>query len=140
MKKIFLVSIGCLVVLFSNISFTAPLPQMKPIAIEGTIKTIAWIPENHVAAKPGFSGSLGKDRIFPAHYVVELIDTLVENSGSSQGLSNQFKSGENISVTVNHNINDGYLKKGMRIKIYDYKVSGDEGGTWYSFSRIDFIK
>ena len=32
-----------------------------------------------------------------------------------------------------------YLKKGMRIKVSGYKVAGDEGGTWTSFTGIEIL-
>jgi len=140
MKKIFLINVICLFVLLSIFSYAAPLPQMKPISIEGTIKTISWLPEKKVMAQPGFSGTLGKDRVFPAHYIINLTDTLVESDSNSTSPYNKYKSGEDISIIINHMQDDGYLKEGMRIKIYDYKVSGDEGGTWYSFGKIEFLK
>jgi hypothetical protein len=31
------------------------------------------------------------------------------------------------------------MKKGLRIKVRGYKVAGDEGGTWTSFTGIEIL-
>jgi hypothetical protein len=54
--------------------------------------------------------------------------------------SRTFRSGAAITVFIAHQADDGYLKKGMKIKIFDYTVRGDEGGDWYSFSAIDRLE
>ena len=113
-----------------------PRPELD---IEGLIAVVEWVPERTEKGEPGMSGSLGCDRTFPAHYAVELVDctvTLAEGeSESSAGSMSKPKLGktEKYSLTLNYPADDGYFKRGMRVNIKGYKVSGDEGGIWTSY-------
>jgi hypothetical protein len=128
-----------ILIFVSFMKFSAPLPQTGPFDIKGCIKEISWHPVKFIKKIPGASGTLGKDRKVPAHYRITLTDTTVDNRG---GMNSHpaYKSGKIIRLTINHEKDDGFLRKRMIIKILDYRVRGDEAGNWYSFRKIQIIR
>ena len=111
---------------------------------------LKWVPEKKIKAVRGMSGSAGKDRTFPAHFLVTLEDfegvdrqtaaTMTRYIDWS-ALKDQEKGCRPSFVLLKINHNDkNYLKKGMRIKVSGYTVRGDEGGTWTYFTGIDVMK
>lgn len=128
---------------FSALSTSAPVPRIGPMHIEGTIESVTWSPASFIRGK-GFwregkwhpmSGSLGRNRTIPARYTVILKESRVETLPSADP-GRSFRSGSVITLFINHEANDGYLCRGMRIRVLDYTVGGDEGGDWHSFSGI----
>lgn len=83
------------------------------------------------------SGSAGVDRTMPARYVVTLVNVSVEGKGA--GKPRMLKEDGRAEITLPHDRNDGFLKKGMRIAVIGYLERGDEGGTWTSFERIEIL-
>lgn len=144
MKRLLTLFIPLLAVLFGfAVALAAPVPPVGPMNIEGVIETVSWVPDTFVKAKGVWrdgkwcpcSGTLGRDRTRRAHYRVTLTETKVESLPGADH-SRSFRGDSAITVFIAHPANDGYLKKGMRIKIFDYTVRGDEGGDWYSFSAL----
>ena len=144
MKRLFIVLATFFVALFGPVaSPAAPIPAIGPMHIEGVIEALSWTPDTFIKGKGvwrdgkwfPFSGSLGHDRTRPARYRVTLADTKVETLPAADP-SRSFRSGSVITVYIPHSADDGFLKKGMKIRIHDYTVRGDEGGDWYSFSAI----
>ncbi len=115
----------------------APMPPVGPVTIEGTIQEIRWYPEKLVKGTPGMSGSAGKDRTFPARYVIRLTDVVLREP--FQGNAAKFERTGGATVMLNHKADDQFLKKGMRIILFNYRESGDEGGTWTSFDRLEVV-
>jgi hypothetical protein len=124
----------------------APIPPAGPFDISGTISEVQWFPEQHVPGKKGFSGSLGHDRVFAAHFVVKLVNysgVTAENavritryiSYKAYGDKNPSGMPPFIILKLDHK-DKSYLKKGMKIRVKGYKVRGDEGGTWTSNSGV----
>ena len=125
----------------------APLPPMDKVTIAGTIAEVKWIPEISVKGKKGWSGSLGRDRVFPAHFEVTLRDysgPKVDQAWMMNGfMSVERKDTEDrsklpptLEVWVNSEDQDD-LKAGMNIRLVNYMVTGDEGGTWTSCERVE---
>jgi len=148
MKRLLTLLISLLAMLFgSAVALGAPIPPVGPMNIEGVIESASWTPDTFIKAKGTWrdgkwrpcSGTLGQDRARRAHYRVTLADTKVETRPGADH-SRSFRSGAAITVFIAHPADDGYLKKGMKIKIFDYTVRGDEGGDWYSFSAIDRLE
>lgn len=83
------------------------------------------------------SGSAGIDRTIPARYVVTLVDVSVEGKGA--GKPWMLQEGGRAEIIVNHDRDDGFLRKGMRIAVIGYLERGDEGGTWTSFEKIQIL-
>jgi hypothetical protein len=51
---------------------SAPLPPIGKADIDGTIEKATWEPARKLKAIKGMSGSAGRDRTFPAHFVIVL--------------------------------------------------------------------
>ena len=51
----------------------------------------------------------------------------------------QFKSGETIEIKLNHPKDDNFLENNMRVRIIDFKMSGDEGGMTTTFKKIEIL-
>lgn len=120
-------------------TFMAPMPQIGPMTIKGTIQEISWTPDKFLKKIPGASGTLGRDRIIPAHYDITLIGTRMVGQNRKDSRPG-FRSVTTIRVTINHPKDDGFLLKGMVIKIFDYRERGDEGGIWYSNRKVVVIR
>lgn len=132
-----------MVIAFAVTSFAAPMAPRPELDIEGLIATVEWVPEVTEKGVWGMSGSLGGDRTFPAHYQVELVDCNVALAEGEiepdPGFMPGIKLGkqEKFSVSLNHPADDGLLKRGMRIKVLGYHESGDEGGVWTKYRKIE---
>lgn len=115
-------------------AYSAPMPPVGPVSIEGTIRSIEWSPARVAKGIPGMSGSAGHDRTFPARYRITLKDVRVTgvNTASFQGK-------ETVAIELPHQADDGYLRTGMRIRVTDYSERGDEGGTWTRFGDIRIL-
>ena len=120
-------------------AFCAPMPEIGPMTIEGNVEEVTWSSETEIEGIYGMSGTAGVDRTFPAHYKVTLTDTITDISEESWQ-KEEFKTGNTLEIVIYHKKDDNYLKQGMRIKVIDYRINGDEGGYWYSFARIEIIK
>ncbi|EKD83434.1 MAG: hypothetical protein ACD_39C00682G0002 [uncultured bacterium] len=129
--------------IFAVSVIASPMPPQPELDIEGLVAVVEWVPEATEKGVWGMSGSLGSDRTFPAHYKVELVDcnvALAEGEiDPDQDALPVAKLGkqEKYSVTLNHPANDGLIKRGMRVKVLGYNVSGDEGGIWTTYKKIE---
>lgn len=149
MKTVKFLFLAVIAVFFESSLFSAPMIPIGPMNIEGTIETVTWQPEQFIKGQTvnmdgkdvPLSGTLGADRRIVAKYQVKLIDTIVEKpSGVDNPYYKSLPSGAPISATIYHDKDDGYLKKGMRIKIFGYQIGGDEGATWSSYKEIEILK
>jgi hypothetical protein len=124
----------------------APIPPAGPFDIVGTISEVKWVPEQYIPGKPGWSGSLGHDRVVLAHFVVRLVKykgVSAENAVrvtryityNAYGDKNPSCLPPFIILKINSK-NKNFLKTGMKLRIKGYSVRGDEGGTWTSFTGI----
>lgn len=144
MKSLFRIWLnGLIFVSLSAVTFAAPLPPMKPVTVEGTIVEARWSPSMPHKGQPGFSGSLGNDRVEPAHFHIKLRDYrgveaaeacrlnfLLGDTTAPQGAP------EFLLLKLNHDDAEA-LKKGMRLRVVDYRVAGDEGGTWTRYTKLE---
>lgn len=125
---------------------SAPLPPVGKTDIDGTIEKATWEPGKKLKAIKGMSGSAGRDRTLPAHFVVTLkgfSGPTVKQAAmmnSFVGATNSGETGDNrpsrLTVWINSN-DPSYLKPGMRIRVSGYTVTGDEGGTWSHHDRVE---
>ncbi|MBI5848868.1 MAG: hypothetical protein HZB31_13155 [Nitrospirae bacterium] len=135
----------CFVLFMASNSFSAPLPRFEPVDLSGTISDVRWFPEKSVMGTPGMSGSAGKDRTFPAHFIVELNNAEGVDRETAGRLS-YFVAGERskgrkdstMFLQLDHR-DRNFLQKGMEIRIRGYTVRGDEGGTWTSYKKIEVL-
>jgi hypothetical protein len=128
----------------------APLPPLGKITITGTITQATWVPRATLKGRKGMSGSLGRERVIPAHFVVKLGDysgPSVRQAWMLNGFMNVSTSGTEdrskppaaLVVWVNSEDSKA-LKDGMRIRLVNYTVTGDEGGTWTAIDRMDVLQ
>jgi hypothetical protein len=125
---------------------SAPIPQAGPFDITGTISEATWFPPDVKKGRPGFSGSLGHDRRFPAHFVVKLVDysgvpardaIRITRYVRYDAYGDRKPSGMPRFIILKlDSDNRSHLRKGMKIRVSGYTVRGDEGGTWTRNSGI----
>jgi len=128
-------------VILSSSALAAPRLGYGPMTIEGTITEISWSPERSVKKEPGVLGPPCENRFTWARYEVVLNDTIVDGDSEINSKINfLFKGGEVGTLWIDHKNDDGFLKQGMRIKVYDYRLDGDECKDWSSFEKIDIIE
>jgi hypothetical protein len=137
MRKAILVTLVFAVIIWTCVVFAAPMPPTGPVTIEGTIKEIRWHRAKLIRATSGMSGSAGKVREFPARYVIKLMDVVMR--APSQGGGEILRKTPVATVMLDHPRNDRSLKKGMRIIVFNYRESGDEGGTWSTFDKVQIV-
>lgn len=127
----------------------APLPPMQPVTVEGVIERLQWSPETKVAGHPGFSGSLSRDRVVPAHFRVAIVEYRgieAEEAWRLNGImsdpsvssANRDRPPRHIILQLNHD-DPHALVPGTRIRVQGYVVAGDEGGTWTRFQALDVL-
>ncbi|MCX6865552.1 MAG: hypothetical protein NTV46_04925 [Verrucomicrobia bacterium] len=133
----------------TTILSSAPLPPLGKIDVTGTIEEARWVPMASLKGRKGFSGSLGQDRVIPAHFTVTLRDYAGPKARQAwmmngymgvktTGTEDRDKPPATLMVWVNSEDRE-YLKAGMKIRLVGYTVTGDEGGTWTSCERVVFI-
>jgi hypothetical protein len=131
-------------------SSASPIKPVGPVDVAGRVTEITWVPEQKIKSRPGMSGSLGHDRINPAHFLVTLIDYEGVTSETAVMMTRYInwtalKGHEPpnrpsfILLKINHN-NKNYLKKGWKIRVVGYTVRGDEGGTWTAYKAVEIFK
>ena len=120
----------------------APLPPLPPADLCGRILDQAWVPEEHLEAWPGASGSLGRDRSVPAHLRV----ILGEVTGIPRDLAERlsFLAGASAGEVPDGGILlllavDGpdEFTGAASLCVTGYRVRGDEGITLTSFESIN---
>jgi len=121
----------------------APLPPLDKYDITGTISELQWYPEKRIKGIPQMSGSAGYDRTMPAHFIVKLINYSGIDSATATRITRYINPHKPASplyilLKINHE-NPYYLNKGMKIKVIEYTIRGDEGGTYTSYKRIIII-
>ena len=151
MKKPFSFLIMCgFVLLVWGLVFCAPIPPIGPLDITGVIEEVRWFPEMAVKGIPRMSGSAGKNRVMSPHFLIRLVDY----KGVAPETAVRMTRYLDWSAFQNQEITDlppfillkidysdrNYLKKAMRIKVSGYKIAGDEGGAWATFTGIEILK
>lgn len=142
-------TVGLISVASTAALHAAPLPPMQPVTIEGTIAKLQWSPDTPVKGRPGFSGSLGVDRTIPAQLRITLVDFRgieADLAWRINGImsdpappdADRAKLPAHLIVQLD-NKDPHALVPGMRIRVHDYDVRGDEGGTWTRFTKLEIL-
>jgi hypothetical protein len=142
--------LGGLVLFGVQSAFSAPIRPVGPADISGTISEVRWVPERTVKAVPRMSGSAGKDRVVSPHFLIRLVDfegvspeaaiTMTRYLDWSAHPDQDLKDSPPFILLKVDSSDRNYLEKGLRIKVSGYKVAGDEGGTWTSFTSIEILR
>lgn len=122
----------------------APLRPFGPVDVCGEIVVFRWHEAQSAVGRPGFSGSLGRDRSFPARFGVVLKrhrgvdpESVGWVNGALRGASGDLPTaaGELILVVSG---DDAALLEGARsLCVHGFRIRGDEGGTWTFHDRLD---
>ncbi len=115
----------------------APIPPIGPLDVCGDVVMQSWQPERFVRGKPGFSGSLGRDRTFPARFRVVLrnyrgIDAALAAriNGILSMRPEERGAGEPRVVLLVTHADARFLDGAASLCVEGYQIRGDEGGTW----------
>lgn len=126
----------------------APLPDLGAANVSGTVIEAKWSPQELVKAKPGMSGSLGRDRVFPAHFLVRLKDYEGVDAVKARAMNAFLGQAEEqpkqqpprkpaVLLLQLDSENQKLLRPGMKIKVRAYAIRGDEGGTWTKYEKLE---
>ena len=136
--------IGAVLVLAGTAAEAAPIRPFGPADICGDVAVARWQPRRTVEGMPGFSGSLGRTRTFPARFALVLRNPSGLDAAAMKRLNGLLKAtaaplgagdGE-LLLLVNSDV-PGLLDTARRICVTAYRVRGDEGGTWAYHDRIE---
>jgi hypothetical protein len=119
---------------------TMPVPEVD---ITGTVASLTWEPDRIEKGIPGMSGTLGGDRLFKAAYQVILKDCKVVLSDPTEKKHfPYYETGkkEQMRLRLEHQNDDGFLKKGMKIKVENFHSAGDEGGIWTTYKEVKILE
>jgi hypothetical protein len=125
------------ILMFAKAS-AVPMIPMGPVDVSGTVVGLKWIPAQRIRGIPGMSGSVGVNRIIPAHFLAALrpyagpdaeLARLLNHMVGAANLNppNREQAPATLVVWV-RDVRPGQLKVGMRILLPAYTISGDEGG------------
>ena len=128
--------------LAAGVAGAAPLPPFEPVDVCGTIVSRAWVPARRVPGVAGASGSLGRDREFPAHARVEIepyrgIDgRTAARINALLGFAPAGAPGNRRLLLLLPTDDPALLDGRTSICVVGFRISGDEGGTWTSYARL----
>ena len=130
----------CISVLAIQVARAVPMRPTPTVTVTGTVVEAKWFPEQTKKGMPGASGSLGIDRKFPAHFEVRLKDAVVEVTRSTGNKHLDGPTGKRPEYRLRVNTDDkNLLKPGMRIKVPNYHIRGDEGGIWSRHDKVEIL-
>ncbi|MEB3277793.1 MAG: hypothetical protein VKK42_02580 [Lyngbya sp.] len=115
----------------------SPSAPIGPLTLEGYIQQITWIPDQFISGIPFMSGTLGCDRVIPAHYSVCLSNIKILDN--SDEFPSPFQDGLRADLDLPHPKNDRFLQLGMYIRVVDLTIVGDEGGSSTYFEKIEIL-
>ena len=128
-------------------AIAAPLPPLAPIDVCGTIQSVKWLPPRSLPPVAVMSGSAGRERGWPARFVVVLdkicgvsepvrarINGLLTTSYDGAGMRPH--SGQILLVLAGDSSEQMVQGKGLCVT--GFYVSGDEGGTWTHHDVVRF--
>jgi hypothetical protein len=121
----------------------APLPPFPPVDICGDIVSTSWKPGFELPGKPGFSGSLGHDRAFPARFnvVIEHYSGIDARAAARINGLLSFDAGQaggdpSQLLLIIASPDPDLLTRARSLCVYGYTIRGDEGGTWTSHRTL----
>lgn len=134
---------GAAALLLASTAEAAPIQPLGPLDICGAVVMQDWQPERFVRGKPGFSGSLGRDRTFPARFRVVLqnyrgIDAAAAariNGYLSMKPDERGTGAPRVVLLVPH-ADARFLDGAVSLCVEGYHIGGDEGGTWTRYRTL----
>lgn len=130
----------CVIVLATQIARGMPMRPMPVVTVTGTVVEAKWVPEETSKGQPGAPGSLGRDRKIPAHFEVQLkdVDVQIVHSTGNKDFDGPSGRQPKYDLRINSDKKD-LLKPGMKIKVPNYRIGGDEGGVWSQHDEVQVL-
>jgi hypothetical protein len=108
----------------------------------------SWEPERFVPGKPGFSGTLGRDRTLPARFRAVLqnyrgIDAATAGRINGYLSMKPAERGEGVPprvVLLLPHADAHFLDGAISLCVEGFHVSGDEGGTWTRYRTLSVTR
>ncbi|MBW6507379.1 MAG: hypothetical protein K0B00_11590 [Rhodobacteraceae bacterium] len=123
----------------------APLPPVPPLDICGAVARVQWLPPLTEPAIRGMSGSAGIDRQWPARLAV-VLDNSCTDDPEARALATMFLRGSvggldrdlapDQALLLLPEVAPEAVTLGRTLCVSDFRVSGDEGGTWTRFAAL----
>ena len=119
----------------------APLRPFAPVDICGRIVEQSFQPSETRPGRPGLSGSLGRDRTFPAHLRVIINDyagidaATARRINAALGFTDLAERPTQVLLRLPTD-NPTLLAGVSRICVEGFRITGDEGGTWTQARRV----
>lgn len=126
----------------------APLPPFEPVDVCGSVGLVAWLEPSYLPPVPGMSGSAGHGRKWPGRFVVVLSEVggiSGAQVGQINGLLRSARDASALSgapgdlLLVLPHRDPGALRAGVRLCVYGFRISGDEGGTWTDYDSLEIV-
>lgn len=113
-----------------SVAQAAPLPRLDPVDVCGIIRSARSLPEQHLPAVPGASGSLGHDRTVPAHARVLLNPYRGVPRATARKLT-RMVGGDAARglLLLLPGVDPARLAAGRLLCVTGYRLRGDEGLT-----------
>jgi hypothetical protein len=132
--------VALIAILAGDCAQAAPLPPFTPVDLCGKVLSQDWSDVVNVPGQPGFSGSLGRERTFPARFRVVLqpySGIEADTAALINGLLGFEGGTPPTKVLLLLNSPDSSMLEGVHsLCIYGFSIHGDEGGTWTDYARI----
>ncbi len=137
------IAVGVATLLLATRAEAAPIPPIGPLDLCGEVAMQSWEPERFVAGKPGFSGSLGRDRTFPARFRVVLRNYRGVDAATAGRINGYLSmrpeergAGEPRVVLLLPHADARFLDGAVSLCVEGFHISGDEGGTWTRYRTL----
>jgi len=150
MRKILVGCIGLCLLAFAPWVGAAPLPPFTPVDLCGTVVSHEWQPARFVLGKPGYSGSLGRDRTFPARFRVVLENYRGIDAAAALRINGYLglppaQAGAGVSgparvVLLLPHADPRFLDGAASICVEGVHIGGDEGGTWTRYRTLSVTR
>ena len=129
-------------------ALAAPIPPIGPVNICGDVVSQSWQAERFVPGRPGFSGSLGHDRTFPARFRVVLQNYRGIDAATAQRINGYLSmqpaergaGGPPRVVLLLAHADSRFLDGAVSLCVEGFRISGDEGGTWTRHTTLSVTR
>lgn len=126
----------------------APLPAFEPVDLCGSAGVVTWLDPLYLPAVPGMSGSAGHGRKWPGRFVILLHKTSGISAAQVAQINGLLSSAPDAAalsgvpgdlILVLPHRDRGALTAGVRLCVYGFDISGDEGGTWTDYDCLEIV-
>jgi hypothetical protein len=126
-------------------AIAAPLPPMTPVDLCGKVVSATWIESRTLPARPGFSGSLGRKRVVPDHFLVILRDYTGIDVAKAARMSSLVSAeggnpaGGRVAILL-FGVDRQALLDAETVCVGGYRIAGDEGITLTTHKSLKIVR